>query len=43
VITCDNIVTLPKGMFASSRVGHLSHGKRAELDHALRYALDIQY
>jgi mRNA-degrading endonuclease toxin of MazEF toxin-antitoxin module len=43
VITCDNIVTLPIGMLASSRVGHLSLARRAELDHALRYALDIQY
>jgi len=43
VITCDNIVTLPKGMLAGSRVGQLSLGKRAELDHALRYALNIQY
>lgn len=43
MITCDNIVTLPRGMLTSSRVGHLSLGKRAELDHALRYALDIQY
>jgi mRNA-degrading endonuclease toxin of MazEF toxin-antitoxin module len=43
VITCDNIVTLPIGVLASSRVGSLSPGKRAELDRALRYALDIQY
>ncbi len=43
VITCDNIVTLPIGMLASSRVGHLGIGKRAHLDHALCYALDIQY
>jgi len=43
VITCDNIVTLPVGLLANSRVGHLGLGKRAELDRALRYALDIQY
>jgi mRNA interferase MazF len=43
VITCDNIVTLPISMLTSSRVGHLGIGKRVELDHALRYALDIQY
>ena len=42
VITCDNVVTLSTGMLASGRVGHLSLEKRAELDHALRYALDIQ-
>jgi len=43
VITCDNIVTLPKTMLAEAVVGHLSLEKRAALDHALRYALDIQY
>jgi mRNA interferase MazF len=43
VITCDNIVTLPVNMLADRRVGHLSPGKRAELDVALRFALDIQY
>jgi mRNA-degrading endonuclease toxin of MazEF toxin-antitoxin module len=43
VITCDNIVTLPIDVLASTRVGHLGLGKRAELDRALRYALDIQY
>jgi mRNA-degrading endonuclease toxin of MazEF toxin-antitoxin module len=43
VITCDNIVTLPDDLLAGNRVGHLSFGKRAELDRALRYALDIRY
>lgn len=43
VITCDNIVTLPFTLLASSRVGQLGSGKRAELDHAIRYALDIRY
>jgi mRNA interferase MazF len=43
VITCDNIVTLPIGLLVGNRVGHLSLGKRAEMDRALRYALDIQY
>ena len=43
VITCNNIVTLPISMLAGSRVGHLSLAKRAALDHALRYALDVQY
>jgi len=42
-ITCDNIVTLPVGLLTSDPVGHLSPGKRAELDRALRYSLDIQY
>lgn len=43
VITCDNIVTLPKAILAEAVVGHLSLEKRGALDHALRYALDIQY
>jgi hypothetical protein len=43
VITCDNIVTLPIALLSNSRVGHLSLGKRTELDRAIRYALDIQY
>jgi mRNA interferase MazF len=43
VITCDNIVTLPKAMLAEEAVGHLGLEKRAALDQALRYALDIQY
>jgi len=43
VITCYNIVTLAKTMLAEDPVGHLDLEKRAELDRALRYALDIQY
>ncbi|MBW4079253.1 MAG: type II toxin-antitoxin system PemK/MazF family toxin [Acidobacteria bacterium] len=43
VITCDNIVTLPTAWLSSSRIGHLSPGKRAELDQAIRFALGIQY
>jgi mRNA interferase MazF len=43
VITCDNIVTLPIALLSSSRVGHLSLGQRAALDHAIRYARDSQY
>jgi mRNA interferase MazF len=43
VITCDNIVTLPKAMLAEDPVGRLDLQKRAALDRALRYALDIQY
>jgi mRNA interferase MazF len=43
VITCDNIVTLPKTMLVEEAVGHVGLEKRAALDQALRYALDIQY
>jgi len=43
VITCDNVVTLPKSTLTEGPVGHLDLEKRAALDRALRYALDIQY
>lgn len=43
VITCDNIVTLPKAMLAQDAVGNLGLERRAALDQALRYALDIEY
>ena len=43
VITCDNIVTLPIDMLSEGRVGILSVDKRAALDRALRFALDIRY
>jgi mRNA interferase MazF len=43
VISCDNIVTIPKSAVASGRVGTLSPRKRAQLDAALRYSLDIRY
>lgn len=43
VISCDNVLTLPKELLAPYAVGHLGLAKRADLDLALRYALDIQY
>jgi mRNA interferase MazF len=43
VITCDNVVTVPSVLLDTEPVGHLSEVKRAELDVALRYALDILY
>jgi mRNA interferase MazF len=43
VISCDNVVTLPKTVFIETPVGHLDVEKQAALDRALRYALDIQY
>jgi len=43
VVTCDNIVTLPKTLLTEEPVGHLGLEKLATLDQALRYALDIQY
>ena len=43
VITCDNLVTLPKSMFDPSPVGHLNLERRAALDQAFRCALEIQH
>jgi mRNA interferase MazF len=41
VITCDNIITVPKASLDPEPVGILSLNKRAELDQALRFALEI--
>lgn len=43
VVSCDNLITVPKVDLDSDAVGHLGLEKRVELDRALRYALDIQY
>ncbi len=43
VITCDNIITIPIGQLDSEPIGKLGPPKRAQLDQALRYALDILY
>jgi len=43
VISCDNLVTLPKDVLDEFPVGHLSPENRAALDRSLRYALDIQF
>ena len=43
VISCDNVVTVPKSALVESPIGHLDLEKRAALDRALRYALDIKY
>ena len=43
VISCDNLVTIPIGDLDPEPVGHLGELERAELDRALRYALDIVY
>lgn len=43
VISCDNLVTVPKAYLDAQPVGHLDIDKRVELDRALRYSLDIQY
>jgi mRNA-degrading endonuclease toxin of MazEF toxin-antitoxin module len=43
VINCDSLITVPKNLLDHRPVGRLDRTKRAELDQALRYALDISY
>jgi len=43
VISCDNVLTVPQSILEPAPVGRLDELKRAELDRALRYALDIRY
>ena len=43
VINCDNLITLPRSVLHDRPVGRLSRSKRAEVDQALRYALDSAY
>lgn len=42
-ISCDNIVTVTRTRLDRRPVGRLDEAKRAALDRALRYALDIRY
>ena len=43
VISCDNLITIPREVLDGEPVGHLDLRARIGLDQALRYALDIQY
>ncbi|MGH8929676.1 MAG: type II toxin-antitoxin system PemK/MazF family toxin [Egibacteraceae bacterium] len=43
VISCDNLLTIRQGQLEHAPVGRLDEVKRAALDRALRYALDIRY
>ena len=43
VITCDNILTVPKVRLDPGPVGVLDLDERAQLDRAVRFALDIVY
>lgn len=43
VISCDNLVTVPITRLDADPVGQLGPIKRAQLDQALRYSLDIAY
>jgi len=42
-ISCDNIVTLPKGRLDAEPVGSIDLAARVALDAAIRYALDIRF
>ncbi len=43
VISCDNLITVPRTVLDPVPVGRLDLEIRVRLDRALRYALDIQY
>ena len=43
VISCDNLLTIPQPVLDPAPVGWLDEVRRAALDGALRYALDIRY
>jgi mRNA interferase MazF len=43
VISCDNLITILLTSLDDRPVGHLDVPTRADLDRALRYALDIEY
>jgi mRNA interferase MazF len=43
VIACDTVLTVPKSVLDERPLGRLDVVKRAALDGALRYALDIRY
>lgn len=43
VITCDNVITVPIEILDPEPVGQLDEIARAEVDRALRFALDIIY
>ena len=43
MIGCDNLLTIPQAVLDPAPVGGLDEVRRAALDGALRYALDIRY
>lgn len=43
MISCDNLITIPVALLDDQAVGHLDIQARADLDRALRYALDVQH
>lgn len=43
VISCDNVITIPRASLDPEPIGGLDLERRITLDRALRYALDIAY
>jgi mRNA-degrading endonuclease toxin of MazEF toxin-antitoxin module len=43
VVSCDNLVTVPKARLSREPIGVLTLEQQIQLDQALRYALDIAY
>ena len=43
VVSCDNLITIPKASLDPEPAGALDLERRVALDRALRYALDIAY
>ena len=43
VVSCDNLLTVPKASLDPAPVGRVEGQRRVDLDAALRYALDIRY
>jgi mRNA interferase MazF len=43
VINCDNVITIPVAALDPEPVGRLDEPKRAALDRAIRFALDVIY
>ncbi len=41
VVSCDNLITIPRQLLDPEPVGRLDADRRVALDHALRYALGI--
>jgi mRNA interferase MazF len=43
VVSCDNLLTVPKGVMDRERAGRLGPARLPALDAALRFALEIRY
>jgi mRNA interferase MazF len=43
VIACDSLMTIPRAALDPAPLGKLGEVERAQLDRAIRYALDVRY